>query len=177
VYRLLVVDDEENILHSLRRIFSKRKEWEIVTCSDPLEAVDIAKDSNFDLFLSDYRMPGMNGVEFLTRTKETNPHSMRIILSGATDFDGLVEAINKAEIYRFISKPVNPHELILTINQALRLNDLVNENRVLADKVRTQKTELDRREIALKKLSEEHPLITQVNWADDGSIILDEDDL
>jgi len=177
MYRLLIVDDEENVLHSLRRIFSKQKELEIVTCSDPFEAVDIARHSNFDLFLSDYRMPGMNGVEFLARTKESNPHSMRTILSGSTDFDGLVEAINKAEIYRFISKPINPRELIITITQALQLYDLVNENRILADEVRAQKTELDRRKFVLKKLAEEHPLLTRVNWADDGSIILDENDL
>ncbi len=177
MYRLMIVDDEENILDSLSRFFSKRKEWEVVTCSSPLQAVDIAVQSSFDLFLSDYRMPGMNGVEFLTKTKEFSPHSMRIILSGATDFDGLVEAINKAEIYRFIPKPVNPNELIHTINQALQLNDLLKTNRILADKVRAQKAELKKREIALNNLVKEHPLLTQVNWSEDGSIILDENDL
>lgn len=177
MYKLMIVDDEENVLHSLRRNLSKQKEWEIITYSDPLEAIDMASNSNFDLFLSDYRMPGMNGVEFLIETKKYNPYSMRIILSGATDFDGLVDAINKAEIYRFIAKPVDANELIRTINQALQFNELLKENRILAEKVRAQKNELDKREVALKKLSDEHPLIVQVNWADDGSIMLDENDL
>lgn len=177
MYRLMIVDDEENILHSLRRTLSKQKEWEIVTYSDPLEAIDIANSSSFDLFLSDYRMPGMNGVEFLVETKEFNPNAMRIILSGATDFNGLMDAINKAEIYRFISKPVDAHELIMTINQALQFNEVLKENRILAEKVRAQKNELDRREVALKNLAEEHPLIAKVNWNDDGSIMLDENDL
>lgn len=121
MYKIMIVDDEESILHSLRRILSKQNDWDIVTCSDPLEAADIASHSNFDLFLSDYRMPGMNGVEFLIGSKENNPHSMRIILSGLTDFDGLVDAINDAEIFRFISKPTDANKLILTINQALEV--------------------------------------------------------
>ena len=177
MYRLMIVDDEVNILNSLRRVLSKQKEWDILMCSDPLEAVEIAKDSPFDLFISDYRMPGMNGVEFLVGTKESNPHSMRIILSGTSDFEATVEAINQAEIYRFITKPVDTDELILTINQALQLYEVLKENRILANKVRSQKVELDRRGAALKKLAAEHPQIAQVNWGDDGSFILDENDL
>ena len=119
----------------------------------------------------------MNGVDFLVGTKEHNPHSMRVILSGSTDFDGLMEAINKAEIYRFISKPVDAHELIDTIKQALQLYELLNENRVLAEKVRAQKLELDRRGSALRKLAEEHPMIAHVTWEEDGSIMLDENEL
>jgi len=177
MYRLMIVDDEVNILNSLRRILSKQKEWELTLCSDPAEAAEIAKDSNFDLFISDYRMPGMNGVDFLVGTRESNPHAMRIILSGTSDFEATVEAINQAEIYRYITKPVDTDELISTINQALQFYDLLNENRILADTVRTQKVELDRRGKALKKFAEEHPQIAQVNWGDDGSIILDENDL
>ncbi len=177
MYRLMIVDDEENILHSLKRNLSKQKEWDIVTCNDPLEAIEIANTSRFDLFLSDYRMPGMNGVEFLVETKKINQNAMRIILSGATDFNGLMDAINKAEIYRFISKPVDANELIQTISHALQFYEILKENRILAAKVRAQESELSRRALALKKLAKEHPLIAQVNWGDDGSIILDEDDL
>lgn len=177
MYRLMVVDDEENILHSINRILSKQKEWDVVTCSDPLDAIDLVRTSKFDMFISDYRMPRMNGVEFLIETIKYHPHSMRIILSGATDFTGLVSAINEAEITRFIPKPVNASELIVTITQVLELYELLKENRTLADTVRNQKIELDKREAALKSLAEEHPLLAQVNWADDGSIILDENDL
>jgi len=177
MYRLMIIDDEENILHSINRILSKQKEWDVVACDDPLDAIDLVRTSKFDLFISDYRMPRMNGVEFLIETIKYHPHAMRIILSGATDFDGLVSAINEAEIYRFIPKPVNASELIDTISQALKFYELLKENRILADTVRHQQIELDKRELALKSLAEEHPLLAQVNWADDGSIILDENDL
>jgi DNA-binding NtrC family response regulator len=148
-----------------------------VTCSDSLEALAITGNSHFDLFLSDYRMPGMNGVEFLMHTKQFHPEAMRLILSGATDFSGLVNAINKAEIYRFISKPVQSYDLISTIEQALQFYEIRKENKRLAEQVRRQQSELDKREIALKRFSEQHPVLAQVNWDSDGSIILNEDEI
>jgi len=175
--RIMIVDDEDNILHALRRILLKDKVWDIVTCNSPNEALEIANTSDFELFISDYRMPGMNGVEFLVSTKQNNPHAMRLILSGATDFEGLVEAINDAEIYRFINKPVQANELISIVKQALQFQSLEQENRQLANQVRHQQNELDRREFALKKLAEKHPLITAVNWGADGSIVLNEEDI
>jgi DNA-binding NtrC family response regulator len=177
MHSLLIVDDEENVLHALRRILSKVKKWQLVTAADPLEALDIARTSSFDLFLSDYRMPEMNGVEFLMHSKRFHPDAMRLILSGATDFSGLVNAINKAEIYRFISKPVQSYDLISTIEQALQFHDMAKENKMLAEQVRSQQQELKRREIALKRFAEEHPVLAQVNWDEDGSIILNENEI
>jgi DNA-binding NtrC family response regulator len=173
----MIVDDEENILHSLRRVLSKTKNLDIVTCDSPFKALEIAADSDFQLFISDYRMPGMDGVEFLTATRKHHPEAMRLVLSGTADFDALVSAINKAEIYRFISKPVQSYELISTVEQALHIFDLSRENRILADRVREQGKELDRRETALRKLADEHPVIAEVNWGPDGSIILDEEEI
>ncbi len=176
MHKIMIVDDEVNALNSLKRMLSRMDDWDIVTYSDPHEALKIANTSHFDLFISDYRMPDMNGVEFLVFTKQHNPHSMRLILSGATDFSGLVNAINQAQIYRFIDKPVNTQELKLIIKQALQFYDLADENRCLSEQVRKQQNELYRRESALKKLAEEHPSIAQISWGPDGSIILDEED-
>jgi DNA-binding NtrC family response regulator len=173
----MIVDDEENILHSLRRVLSKSKNLDIVTCSDPLDALETARSSEFHLYISDYRMPGMNGVDFLIATREFHPHAIRLVLSGETDFSALVNAINKAEIYRYIPKPVQSYELIATVEHALRFFDLARENRLLVEQVRKQEKELDRRETALRKLADEHPIIAQVNWGPDGAIILDEDDI
>jgi len=177
MYSLLLVDDEENVLHGLRRTLSKVDKWQLITESDPLHALDIASTSHIDLFLSDYRMPGMNGVEFLMHSKRFHPDAVRLILSGATDFTGLVNAVNQAEIYRFISKPVQSYDLISTIEQALQFYQLAKENKLLAQQVRDQQQELKKREIALKRFAEEHPVLAQVNWDEDGSIILNEDDL
>jgi DNA-binding NtrC family response regulator len=173
----MIVDDEENILHSLRRVLSKSKNLDIVTCNNPLDALEIARKTEFHLFISDYRMPGMNGVQFLIETREYHPHAMRLVLSGETDFDALVSAINKAEIFRYLPKPVQAFELISTVEQALQYFDLTRENRLLVEQVRKQEKELDRREVALRKLADEHPIIAQVNWGPDGSIILDEEDI
>jgi len=83
-------------------------------------------------------------------------------------------AINEAEIFRFINKPWNDHELILTIEQALKYKDMLAENLYLANQVREQSEQLSKTDKILAKLEKESPGITQVNWSDDGSISLDE---
>lgn len=176
MHRIMLIDDEENVLNSLTRILKREAGLELVTNSDPRAALAEANRSKFDLFLSDYRMPYMDGVEFLVNTKKSNPDAMRLILSGAADFTALMDAINKAEIYRFISKPIQVHELIQTLHQALHLHDILEENKRLSNLVRKQESELKNREIALKHFSKEHPTLANVNWDDDGSIIIDEDD-
>jgi len=177
MHRIMVIDDEENILHSLKRILKNEKGLEVEFYTDPKQALIKANRSEYHLFLSDYRMPGMDGVKFLTKTKQSNPNAMRLIFSGTADFDALIEAINKAEIYRFIAKPIHAHELIPTIRQALHLYDVLAENRRLSDQVREQQNELNNRDLALKKFAEEHPSLAEVDWGLDGSIILEEDDV
>jgi YesN/AraC family two-component response regulator len=139
VHKILIVDDEENVLHSLKRILSKERNWEVITCDNPMDALDIANATTIHLFISDYRMPVMNGVEFLVFTKQNNPDAVRLILSGATDYNGLRNAINLAEIYRFINKPVDSQELITTVKRALSNHDLAVENNRLAKQVKTLK--------------------------------------
>ena len=173
----MIVDDEENILNSLRRMFTKNKQWEIEYYSDPKKALNRARTMNFDLFLSDYRMPEVDGIQFLTEVRQIQPEAMRLILSGYTDLEALLGAINKAEIYRFINKPWQDYELTSTIEQALKHREILVENRRLADQVREQQHELDKRGDALKELSMKHPALVDINWSEDGSIILDSDSL
>ncbi len=176
MHRIMLIDDEENILNSLCRILKKEPGLEIVTHSDPLAALAEADNSQFDLFLSDYRMPHMDGVDFLANTKHSNPDAVRIILSGATDFAALMDAINQAEIYRFIPKPIQVHELIQTLRQALHMHDIMNENKRLSSLVRAQQNELKNREVALKQFTQEHPTLATVQWEEDGSILIDDGD-
>lgn len=175
MYKIMIVDDEPNILNSLKRIFNKEKDIEIETYDKPKDALKRAQTSLFDLFISDYRMPEIDGVEFLTETKKLQPESMRIILSGYTDLDALLGAINQAHIYRFISKPWDDYGLITTVKQALEYRNILVENRRLADTVREQLEELNKRKTTLEKLQEEHPTLVEINWADDGSIIVDDE--
>lgn len=171
--RIMLVDDEENILRALRRVLS-RDCCEIETFSQPAEALRRAQVANFDLFISDYRMPGLDGVQLLTAIKDLQPDAMRLILSGYADLDGVLVAINQAEIYRFICKPWQDDELRLAIHQALEHRRVLIENRHLAQLLREQQQELDRHKNALEQLAASHPQLANVNWAPDGSIILDE---
>ncbi|MCP3851730.1 MAG: response regulator [Gammaproteobacteria bacterium] len=174
-YKIMIVDDEENILLSLKRMLNKEKHWEIETFTDPIKALEAANNSNFDVIISDYMMPHMNGVEFLVFTKENNPDAMRLMLSGNTNFDGLINAINKGNIFRYIAKPVKTTELKDTINLSIKFYDLQVENKRLAKQVKEQENELDNRERILKHFSLKHPKLAQVEWNHDGSISIEDD--
>ena len=173
--RIMIVDDEPNILNSLRRTLKRQQDWEIEIFEDVDEALKRAQTMTFELVISDYRMPGMDGVEFLNEVRNFQPEAIRIILSGFTELQALLDAINEAEIYRYICKPWDDQELIATIGRALAHREVLVENRRLADQVRQQQEELEKRKSALEKLAEKNPALVHIDWADDGSIIVDEE--
>jgi DNA-binding NtrC family response regulator len=173
VNRILLVDDEANVLKALRRVLAPER-YEIELFEDPQAALIRAAVERFDLVLSDYRMPRMDGVEFLGAFKDVSPDTVRLILSGYADLDALMGAINHAEIYRFISKPWQDYDLKATLADALRHRDMLLENRRLADRVRAQEALLYRHERELERLEREHPGITRVDLGRDGSILLDD---
>lgn len=119
MHTIMIVDDEPNVLAGLRRTFSRVANTRVLTCEDPYEALEIAAIEEVDLFISDYQMPKMNGVEFLVFARELHPDAVRFLLSGGDDFNGLANAINKAQIHRFIAKPVVPEELLFTVRQLI----------------------------------------------------------
>ncbi|GAA3924973.1 response regulator [Litoribacillus peritrichatus] len=174
MYRIMIVDDEEQILRALGRILKRNGEWEFETYSRPDDALKRIQTTPFDLILSDYRMPGMNGVEFLTEVKKFQPDSARLILSGQADLGGLLGAINEAEIFRFIDKPWDDYDLITTMKQALVHRDMVLTNRMLADQVRQQQASIDLQRKELERLEASSPGLTKVNWGPNGEIILEE---
>jgi len=172
--RIMIVDDEPNILNSLRRVLKRQEDWEIEIFDNVDDALKRAQTMTFEMVISDYRMPGMDGVEFLNAVRKVQPEAMRLILSGFTELQVLLDAINEAEIYRYICKPWDDHELIATIGRALAHREVLVQNRRLADQVREQQEELDKRKSALERLAEKNPALVQIDWADDGSIIVDE---
>ncbi len=176
MHKIMLVDDEENVLKALKRTLATES-YEIETYSNGADALERAKKAQIDLVLSDYRMPVMDGVAFLVELRKLQPDAMRLILSGYSDLEAMLAAINQAEIYRFISKPWQDYELRATINQALAHRAVLLENKRLADQVRAQQTQLAEQQKILQKLETDSPGITQVRWAEDGSVILDEDDL
>ncbi len=183
MHRIMLVDDETSVLNALRRTIGEcvtdgfdSFRVSVETFEQPEAALHRAQDARFDLVLSDYRMPGMDGVAFLKSLRAMQPNAMRLILSGYADLSALVSAINDAQIYRFINKPWQDYELKASIVQALAFQNLLLENQRLADLVRVQHGKLTRQEMALRRLEEETPGITRVNWGPDGSILLDDEE-
>lgn len=182
-YRMMIVDDEEGILKSLRRLLIATPvshggvvyPVEVEIFSSPRQALERARHRAFDLFLVDYRMPEMDGVALLKEIREIQPGAVRIILSGYADLNALVGAINEAQIYRFLSKPWNDYELISTLGQALAYRDLQAENQRLADNARAEQGRLSPEEVERRRLEALEPGITRVNWGPDGSVILDDE--
>jgi len=118
MYRVLLVDDEPNILSALRRCLAmidvrqldgEALQFEIFT--SPEAAIQRSDEQDFDLVISDYRMPSMNGVEFLARLMEIQPAAPRVIISGYADRNAIIAAINEVHLTRFIEKPWNDQEL------------------------------------------------------------------
>lgn len=171
--KILLVDDEPNILKALSRLL---KQYQLTTATSAEEALSLAKEQAFDLVISDYRMPGTNGVDFLIFFKRLQPDAIRVVLTGFADLEGIQHAINEAEVFRFINKPWSDMEIINVVQNGLAHRRILMENKALADQVRAQQILLDEKDAMLKKLEAEEPGITKVNWAEDGSIILDEKD-
>jgi response regulator RpfG family c-di-GMP phosphodiesterase len=179
---ILLVDDEVSILNSLRRLLEGTPcvcngvvyPVRIVIENDPLRALEYVEHHAVDLIVSDYRMPLMDGVAFLARSRDFQPDCVRIILSGFADLNALVGAINEAGIFRFLSKPWNDYELVSTIAQALAYHYLQRENFRLADEMRLALGVLSPQDVELKRLEMIEPGITKVRWGDDGSVLLDD---
>ncbi len=115
---LLLVDDEENVLHSLKRLFHKEG-YNILTASNGIEGLEKLNSHQVSLVISDQRMPRMSGVDFLRQVKKRSPETIRIMLTGYTDIEVAIAAINDGEVYRYITKPWDEKEIKYTIHQAL----------------------------------------------------------
>lgn len=143
--RVLVVDDEPGIVNAVRRELSapglSGMGFEIETFTDPLAALERARNQTFAAVISDYRMPEMNGLALLTALGEIQPDCARIVLSGQTDFDALVRMINETHIYRFIPKPWSTYFLRNSLAQAIGLRQATLDNRRLAGLLRQQGAE------------------------------------
>lgn len=124
--RILLVDDEQNVLNALKR--ELHDDYDIETFNNPFEALQRCHEAQFDLVIADYQMPEMKGIDFLKWFGKLQPNATRIILSGQADSRVLISAINETHIYRFIDKPWDQTELAATIAQALTYRKVLLEN-------------------------------------------------
>lgn len=116
--RVMLVDDEENILNSLRRLL-RGQPYDLVMAHSGDEALQLFEAQPIDLVVSDARMPGMDGATLLAEIHKRDPGCMSVLLTGYADINTIITAINEGQIYRYLSKPWNDEELLLTIRQAL----------------------------------------------------------
>lgn len=124
--KMLVVDDEPDNLDLLYRTF--RREFQVYKAESGIQALEILeKEGEVAVIVSDQRMPEMKGTEFLSKTVSQFPNTVRIILTGFTDIEDLVEAINSGQVYKYITKPWDPNELRGVVQRAAETYELLKQ--------------------------------------------------
>ena len=129
---ILLVDDEPEILFSLRGLL--RREFDLHTAQSGAEALDILHRQPVHVIMTDQRMPEMTGVELLTRAKGACPRAIRVIFTGYADLKAVIDAVNRGEIYRYLTKPWDPDDLCALLHQACdHYEEVAERERLLAD--------------------------------------------
>jgi response regulator RpfG family c-di-GMP phosphodiesterase len=139
--RILCVDDEPNILSSLRRLF-RGKGYEVLVANSGQEGLTLLETEPIDLIISDMRMPVMDGAAFLEKVRARWPDTLRLLLTGYADIQSIIDAINRGEIYRYITKPWDDHDIVLVVKQALERKELEQEKKRLEELTLRQNDEL-----------------------------------
>ena len=160
--KLLLVDDEPNLTSALVRSLD-RSQFEIFTADSAQQGLMILAGHDIDVVVSDERMPGMTGSQFLSEVRKKWPSTIRMILSGQADLEAAVRAINEGEVYRFLLKPCHPKELQMTILQGLQHKKLVEQSRKLL-------LEHQKNVNLLEALEKDNPGITRIDMDEDGVI-------
>ncbi len=140
-WTVLAVDDEPNILAALRRLF-RETGWRILTAGSAEEALVLLSLEPVNAVLSDMRMPGMDGVQLLEKVRLGWPHVARLLLTGQADLGSTIAAINRGWLHRYITKPWNDDELVLTLRQVAQIQQLDAEKQALERLTQQQNDEL-----------------------------------
>jgi two-component system, NtrC family, response regulator HupR/HoxA len=130
---VLIVDDEPRVLDSLEAVLAA--EFRVLRADGGPAALELLAREPVAVIITDYRMPGMTGVELLRRSQEIQPDALRIVLTAYTDVDSLMEAVNTGRIYHFVPKPWDPKALMVVVRRAVERHVLVDENRHLKDEL------------------------------------------
>ncbi|MDD5729560.1 MAG: response regulator [Candidatus Omnitrophica bacterium] len=142
-HTIFVLDDEQNILNSLSRLL-RTDDREIHTAENIQQALEKLKGvGGVDLVISDNRLPDGQGVDFLVKVKQLYPDCIRILFTGYPDLEAAIQAINKGQVYRFITKPWDNEELKMIVKQSLEYFDVLRDNKVLLKIAREQAERLE----------------------------------
>jgi len=140
---VLIVDDEEMVLTSIRTLLLLEGDYDVRSLSSPLEAVDYLRTQTVDVAVSDFLMPGMTGIQLLAQAKQLQPEATRVLLTGHADKASAIQAINEVGLFQYLEKPWDNAQLLLVIQHA------VERARLLRD-LRTKIGELDTAHSTLK---------------------------
>ena len=164
-YKILLVDDEPNVVRGLRYTLRKEK-YEVLCANWAEEALDIISRDPIDVIISDEQMPGMSGSVLLAKIRRDYPQTIRILLTGQASLEAAVRAVNEGDIYRFMQKPCNGLDLVITIRRALQLKNIMRKSQYLL-KIAKQQSKL------VKKMQANHPEINK--YLDEMTLTATED--
>jgi len=163
-HKILIVEDEEFVRKVLERLLM-RDGYTVLSAPCAEEALTILDREEVDIVISDHLMPGMKGLDLLEIVRKRRPETLRIVLTGFADTDMVIEAINKGEVYRFLTKPWNDDDLRLTVRLALRHQELERKYHDLLKMFREK-------EEVLQLLEMRYPGITDVTRDIGGAIVI-----
>ncbi len=132
---VMIVDDEEMVIASLKALLQLETDYDVRGFTDPEEAARHAEANALDVVLSDYLMPKMNGIQLLTRIKELQPETSRVLLTGHADKQSAIQAINQVALFQYIEKPWDNSQLLLVINSAVERTRLFRDLREKVDEL------------------------------------------
>lgn len=164
-HTILCVDDEPSILFSLKREL-RDEDYDVIGATGGEEALEIMRKNKVSLVISDQRMPKMTGVELLQKVRELSPDTVRVLLTGHLEIETAVAAINKGEVYRYLFKPWEKEDLLMTVKQSLEKLDLVRLIREQRDRLAEINSDLSR---------EKAMVSTIINAMGEGLIVADRD--
>jgi DNA-binding NtrC family response regulator len=168
-HKVLLVDDEDSIRKAIRRVL-KYEPYEILEASHPREALEIVRKTDIHLVLSDHLMPDMLGMDLLRNIRLVKPEVIRIVLTGHAELSMAMQAINEGAIYRFLTKPWDNNEILVSLRLGLRHYEIEAENRRLLALVHKHHD-------ILMELERRSPGSTGMKRTEDGRFLLDDIDI
>lgn len=139
---IVIVDDEEMVLTSLSSFLNLETDYNIHTFSSAKEALDFVKKNNVDLVISDYLMPEMDGITFLSKVRDLKPQVPRIILTGYADKENAIKAINEVGLFQYIEKPWDNDDLLIILRNGLERQKLMKKLQEKIGEINSAYTEL-----------------------------------
>ena len=182
--KIVVVDDEKIVTSAFSTLLKVEGFSDAHFFNSPKEALEFIKTNSPDLVISDFLMPEMNGLEFLTEVKKLHPEVSKILLTGYADKENAIRAINEVGLYRYIEKPWSNDDLIINIKNGIERSYLLSQLRQKISELEIAKKELENYSQNLEQLVEERTADLKqsnaklegiINYCADGIVILNED--